>query len=310
MVTVKVLLTEDELRADFVRALTERQLPEKFFYWYPLAASAWLDLCRSKKYTNYARSMQLIQSCAKDVAAMLPLVNIEWISLGCGQGSKEPYFLQALQERGSCVAYFPLDSSMQLLEMACREGECINVPTIGIKADIEQPAHLNQLASNSKSTTRVLSLLGNSLGTRKPPGILTVLREIMTANDYLLVDGEIFSDKETLANYDNPDNRAFAVAPMRAIGLSAEHGELKFELVPNEPKPGFHYIKKHYIFKQKVDLQLPGTVLQFQPGEKIEMSPSYKYDKQSFLDLLVSEGFTVTKSAYSEDNRYVLCLTQ
>ena len=45
MLTTRVLLTEDRLVQDFVAALARRELPEKYFYWFPTSVRAWLNLC-------------------------------------------------------------------------------------------------------------------------------------------------------------------------------------------------------------------------------------------------------------------------
>ena len=47
---IEVLLTESEIAQEFADSMEARDLPEKFFYWFPLSVRAWLELVRDKKY--------------------------------------------------------------------------------------------------------------------------------------------------------------------------------------------------------------------------------------------------------------------
>ena len=41
---VEVVLTEADIVQEFVEAIEARDLPEKFFFWFPRSAVAWTDL--------------------------------------------------------------------------------------------------------------------------------------------------------------------------------------------------------------------------------------------------------------------------
>ena len=53
---IEVRLTEAAIAEDFLAALANRYLPERFFYWFPLSVRAWLSLCQDGPYRNYVRS--------------------------------------------------------------------------------------------------------------------------------------------------------------------------------------------------------------------------------------------------------------
>ena len=72
MLTTRVLLTEDRLVQDFVAALARRELPERYFYWFPTSVRAWLNLCGDGAYRNYVWSRALLEAHAADVASRLP----------------------------------------------------------------------------------------------------------------------------------------------------------------------------------------------------------------------------------------------
>src|SRR5437763_14277290 len=110
MIAIHVLLTENQLAAEFVTAFEARSLPEKFFYWLPLSVRAWLDLCSDGDYRNYVRSRSLIATSASYLAAIVPPGPLEVLSLGSGQGDKDAILLQALAS-GRSLRYTPVATS-------------------------------------------------------------------------------------------------------------------------------------------------------------------------------------------------------
>ena len=63
-------------------------------------------------------------------------------------------------------------------------------------------------------------MLGNTLGAFDPLSMPSQLAALMRPQDFLLLDGELFSQTETLTGYDNPINRQFAFGPLSSVGLS------------------------------------------------------------------------------------------
>ena len=45
MIQIDILLSEDQIAQEFMDALERHDLPEKFFYWFPLSIRAWINLC-------------------------------------------------------------------------------------------------------------------------------------------------------------------------------------------------------------------------------------------------------------------------
>jgi hypothetical protein len=72
--SMRVLLTEQEIAADFRRALAARFLDEKFFYWLPLSVAAWVELASAAQqdYRNASRALRLIETSAPEVARRWP----------------------------------------------------------------------------------------------------------------------------------------------------------------------------------------------------------------------------------------------
>ena len=120
MIQIDVLLSEDQIAQEFLDALARHELPEKFFYWFPLSIRAWINLCGDGAYRNYVRSHSVLQEHAADLVSMLPSGPIELISLGAGQGTKDFLIMKQLQNQGKYSNYRPVDASQGLLEIACK----------------------------------------------------------------------------------------------------------------------------------------------------------------------------------------------
>jgi uncharacterized SAM-dependent methyltransferase len=305
---VDTLLTEADLADEFVRAVTARQLPEKFFYWFPLSVTAWLALCQDGPYRNFVRSDGLVR-------ASLPLLlqhltktpRLEVISLGAGHGVKDLHVLGALAQAGKRVRYVPVDAGLSLLEMACARSVSVGIPHHGIKADLTNPKHLAALRARNETLPRLLLLLGNSLGAFDPPALLAGLRALMRDGDLLLVDGELGHDRDTLAGYDNPTNRAFALAPLQSIGLSDSDGRLVFEAMA-DLRPGLHRLGKSFELVRDVRITVAGLPVAFQAGERITMSHSGKYSRDGFAALLAEQCLTPVHEWLSDDGRFLMVL--
>jgi len=55
---IEVFLTEAEIAQEFTESIEARDLPEKFFYWFPRSVRAWLEMSQN--------SFSAIQSSAAD----------------------------------------------------------------------------------------------------------------------------------------------------------------------------------------------------------------------------------------------------
>lgn len=310
---VEVQLTEAAMAEAFLSALTNRFLPERFFYWSPLSVRAWLALCRDGPYRNFVRSDSLVRASVKPVVQALSSGPIEVISLGAGQGTKDLHLLTALlpplAKGHRAVTYVPVDASQTLLELACANALKAGVPCQGIKADLADPAHLAALAPRKDGPLRLWLLLGNTLGGFDPPDMLRQLRALLRNDDLLLVDGELHNDAGTKSGYDNELNRAFAMGPLRSIGVKDADGDLVFE--PRaDLAPGLHRLGKYFQTKVDMTVMVGGEPVTFKAGERIEMNHSGKYSRSAFFSLLDSCGLNPAGEWLSEDGRFLMVLAR
>jgi hypothetical protein len=298
---VSVLLTEQEIAAQFADSLARGYLGEQFFYWLPLSVEAWVALCRSPEYRNADRALTLLSRTAPRLAGLWREIDT-LCGLGCGEGSKDRVLLDALQR----PLYIGADFSQGLLELALACAAPAARAVQGFKLDVGSDQHLEALAAAVCQSGRsaVYTVLGNTLGAFDPDSFPARLRRLMRPGDRALFDGEIFAGDETLRGYDHPTNRRFAFAPLASLGLTGSDGELRFELRPGAN--GLHEVVKYFVPGRHLDLKVGSRELRLRPGEPLRMSSSLKYDEPAFFERVERGGFRVEFSDRSGDGRFLL----
>ena len=308
MIAIHSLVTENDLADEFVAAFHARRFAEKFFYWFPLSVRAWLALCSDGAYRNYVRSRSLIAQSADRLADFVQAGSLEVLSLGSGQGDKDLLIMNALSRHGVRVSYVPVDTSLALLELACQGAMGAGFPAQGIKADFTRPDHLAALAADPETPPRLVLLLGNTLGAFDPLAAARQLRALLRPHDSLIVDGEIYAAQHTVAGYDNPLNRRFAWAPLVAVGITEQDGEIVFEDRVDARLPGLHPLAKHFRATREVRAGLGGETLTLPAGERLDLNHSYKYDADSFVRILADAGLALRWRGTSDDARFLMVL--
>ena len=309
MIKINVLLSEDQIAQEFLAVLARHELPEKFFYWFPLSVRAWINLCSDGAYRNFVRSHSVLQNHAEDLVSRLPTGPLEVISLGSGQGTKDFLILEQLRKLGRTPYYRPVNSSQGLLELACLSAQDQKFDCHGLKADLSNSAHLNALKATSDDLPRLIMMLGNTLGAFDPLSMPSQLAALMRPQDFLLLDGELFSQTETLTGYDNPINRQFAFGPLSSVGLSEPRdGMLNFSTDRDDRQPGLYRIRKHFKVARDLTIMLAGETVQLLSGTHIEMSSSYKYDLETLVSLITTAGMQPLAQYTSVDKKFLTLL--
>jgi uncharacterized SAM-dependent methyltransferase len=201
-----------------------------------------------------------------------------------------------------------VDASQGLLELACQSALAAGFPAQGIKADVTRPDHLAALAAVPGTPPRLVMMLGNTLGAFDPPAAARALRNLLRPPDLLLVDGEVYSGGETVAGYDNPLNRRFAWAPLHAVGIGEDDGDLRFEVREDARLPGLYALAKFFEARRDVAARLGGETLTLPAGERVEMNHSYKYAADTFMRILADAGLAARWRGTSDDGRFLMVL--
>src|SRR5664279_629860 len=95
---VEVVLTEADIVQEFAEAMEARDLPEKFFFWFPRSAAEWSALASHPGlYGGLGQTwIELAANCrelAQDLGMKIPI-----ISIGAGDGARDRILMDALKK--------------------------------------------------------------------------------------------------------------------------------------------------------------------------------------------------------------------
>jgi len=302
---VEVVLTESDIAQEFAEAMEARDLPEKFFYWFPRSAGEWAALAASPElYGGLAETWKALAaeapSLARSFAGRLPV-----ISFGAGDGRRDCELIAAFQDTGCNCVYYPVDASQAMLEMACASADDHDVEAVGIKADISSPVHL-VYAADAAEPPRLLIMAGNTMGSFDPLAEIRYLAQCMKPEDRLIVDGEIFDDQQSMQRRDNPEVRRFLSSLLASVGIQDEDGEIRFNQKRDERHAGLHLITRYFRAERDLTATVGGQKIPLQRGERIGLNFTYLYMPEAFDWLLREQGgLEVVKRYESPDGRFV-----
>lgn len=305
---VEVVLTETDIAQEFAEAMEARDLPEKFFYWFPRSASEWAALAADQSL--YGGLEEIWTAIAADAPAIarefgrtLPV-----ISFGAGDGRRDCRLIAALKNSGAECVYYPVDASQALLEIACNSADDEDVEAVGIKADISSPVHL-LYAADAAEQPRLMIIAGNTMGSFDPLAEIRYLAQCMKSEDRLIVDGEIFDEVESMARRDNSAVRRFLQAMLASVGIADDDGEIGFTRKRDERHEGLFLITRYFQAKRDLTATVAGRQIPLQRGERIGLNFQYLYTPEAFAWLIRDQGGLDLRKAYpSPDGRFVTAL--
>ena len=302
---IEVFLTEAEIAQEFGESLEARDVPEKFFYWFPRSVRAWLDISQNSTAAGFRQCWENVSDGAQNLAAAADST-VSVISFGSGDGVKDRMLIKAMERAGRNVKYFPVDASQTLLELACSAAEDAEIETMGIKADISSPMHL-VLASDAAESPKTFLMAGNTLGGFDPLDQVRHLAECMHSSDRLIIDGEIFHDA-VLARSEEPAIRRFALAPLATVGVAEDDGELRFEHKRDDRHSGLHLVTRFFRAERDLTLGLPGEPT-LPRGERVFLNFRYAYTPEAFRWLLTKHaGLKILEEIVSADGHSILAV--
>jgi uncharacterized SAM-dependent methyltransferase len=284
---IEILLTEAEIAQEFKEAMEARDLPEKFFYWFPLSVRAWRELAGDGAFQGLQHTWDAVSSRAPEIvkhfAGAVPVV-----SYGAGDGARDRMLLQSLKRAGRDVHYFPVDASQALLETACAAAEDEEIEVLGIKADISSPMHL-VLAADAAESPKLFLMGGITLSGFDPLEQIKQIAQQLHEGDRLILDAELFHE-DSVAFAKDPRYLEFTFAPLSSIGVTEEDGEIKFETKRDERHAGLHMVTKRFHARRDLRITVSGAEIQVARGERIFMNFRYLFTPEAFRWLLEKKG--------------------
>lgn len=303
---VEVVLTESDIAQEFAEAIEARDLPEKFFYWFPRSAVEWGALAGDAKlYGGLAETWAAIAGDAATLARDFPSRRTPVISFGAGDGRRDCDLISALKDTGCECTYYPVDASQAMIEMACASADDVDIEAVGIKADISSPVHL-VYAADAAEPPRLLIMSGNTMGSFDPLAEVRYLAQCMKPEDRLIVDGEIYDETESMARRDNPAVRKFLYSMLASVGIAEDDGEIRFNHKCDERHEGLHLITRYFRAERDLTATVSGQQISLQRGERIGLNFQYIYTPGAFHWLLREQGGLEIVNRYeSPDGRFV-----
>jgi len=304
---VEVVLTEADIAQEFAEALEARDLPEKFFFWFPRSAAAWSALAADALYGGLDQTwIDMASNCTELARHFGP--RMPFISFGAGDGVHDRILMDAMKKKGVECLYYPVDASETMLEAACAGAEDEDIDAVGIKADISSPVHLIYCA-DAAEPPRLFVLSGNTMASFDPLAQIRYVAQCMKPEDRLIVDGEIFDAERTMARRDNPAVRKFILALLGSVGIRPEDGEIRFNLKQDDRHEGLRLITRY--FRAEMDLSVTGVgqTVSLQRGERIGLNFQYAYTPEAFRWLLREQGgLDVLREYPSPDGRFLTAI--
>src|ERR1019366_1217108 len=302
---VEVVLTEADIAQEFAEAIEARDLPEKFFFWFPRSAAEWAALTgHAELYGGLWETWKELAANAGALPEHFPR-RVPVISFGAGDGARDRMVMAALKNAGCECLYFPVDASQAMLELACAGADDEDIETVGIKADISSPIHL-VYAADAAEPPRLFILSGNTMGSFDPLAEIRYVAQCMKPEDRLIIDGEIHDAQQPLARRDNPAARKFLSTLLANVGIGEDDGEIRFNLKRDDRRDGLHLITRSFRAGRDLSATVAGQEISLQRGERIGMNFQYTYTREAFR-WLVSEhgGLQILEEHQSPDGRFV-----
>ncbi|MGA3242759.1 MAG: L-histidine N(alpha)-methyltransferase [Bryobacteraceae bacterium] len=305
---IEVVLSEADIAEEFVEAVEARDLPEKFFFWFPRSAAEWSAL------TGDAELYGGLNETWKDLRAEAPALarhfggRIPVISFGAGDGSRDRLLMTALKDAGAECLYFPVDASQCMLEMACAGAEDDDFEAVGIKGDISSPVHLIY-AADAAEPPRLFIISGNTMGSFDPLAEIRYIAQCMKPEDRLIVDGEIYDEAKSRPRRENPAARKFVGALLASVGIGKDDGEIRFNQKRDERHDGLHLFTRSFRAGRDLSATVAGQEIPLERGELIGMNFQYVYAPEAFRWLVAEHGgLEILKEYRSPDGRFLTAL--
>jgi uncharacterized SAM-dependent methyltransferase len=305
---VEVVLTEADIAQEFAEAVEARDLPEKFFFWFPRSAEEWAVLAADPElYGGIWSTWNQIAAESGELAAHFH-GHLPFISIGSGDGARDRVLLDAFKKSGTECFYFPVDASQTMLEAACAGADDEDIETVGIKADISSPVHL-VYAADAAEPPRLFVVSGNTLAAFDPLAEIRYLAQTMKPEDRLLVDGEIFDQHKTQARRDNPAVRRFIQALLGSVGIREDDGEVRINLKRDERHQGLHLTTRYFRAQTDLSATVVSREVPLERGERIGLNFQYAYTPEAFRWLLSEQGgLEIMREYPSPDGHFLTAL--
>ncbi|MBN2389953.1 MAG: L-histidine N(alpha)-methyltransferase [Anaerolineae bacterium] len=239
---------------------------------------------------------------------------IAFVSLGCGNAGPEKPLLHTAHAAGYPVAYFGVDSSRAMLDLAQRNLTAEPVPQTFVLADFTRSDFVEQWQTLMQTLTRphqrphqrphlpgfdvqLYTLLGGTFGNFEQDVIAKTLARIVPEGQYLYLD--VVPQYETETQNEQLRNRLIHLSQnlsrffenlLEKLGLDQTCGELVTEEVDEPATGALRYVVQFHVH-EALDFPCFGGIVRLMPGESIELMNVRAYKPTVLQQFLAQWGF-------------------
>ncbi len=229
----------DELRRAFQWG---GRVPAKFQFATAEGGGFWLRLCSSIEYRYYQRAVDQLSGEIPSLAGLVRDTagtgEVDLVSLGCGDGTKDNMIVQALASQlmgRERLYYYPVEISQTLLVEALRHisrpgSDRSRLRTKAVIGDFTNLAAL-QGVFNERARSKLFSILGNTLGSFDESEILRSLDAVMLPGDLVLIEANIGDPEESAELLTGDIAKAWSLSMLESVGIRSDPAELGCEFV-------------------------------------------------------------------------------
>jgi dimethylhistidine N-methyltransferase len=280
-----------DLIAGFSR--TPRTLPCKYFY-DARGAALFQKISELPEYYLTRAELQILDRYSGEIATALG-PEIELIGLGTGAGTKTRILLEKLE---APTAYIPVDISEKQLKQSTVLFRKI-FPTLEILpvcADYLEPIHLP--SPSRQAARKIVYFPGSTIGNFELSAARQFLRRVANhcrRGGGLLIGVDLQKDRNVLERAYNDSegvtaqfNLNLLARANRELGADFDLEHWRHYAVYNSAKGR---IEIYLISEIDQTVRVQDRQFDFRAGERIITEYSYKYTKESFIELVRSVGF-------------------
>ncbi|PYL79669.1 MAG: L-histidine N(alpha)-methyltransferase [Verrucomicrobia bacterium] len=284
---------------------TPRTLPCKYFY-DARGAALFQKISELPEYYLTRAELQILDRYCGDIARALG-PNIELIGLGTGAGTKTRILLEKLE---APAAYIPVDISKKQLERSTASFRKI-FPTLEILpvcADYLEPIRLPSPAR--QALRKIVYFPGSTIGNFEPDAARQFLQRVANhcrRGGGLLIGVDLQKDRHVLERAYNDSagvtaqfNLNLLARANRELGADFDLEQWQHYAVYNSTESR---IEIYLISEIDQTVRVQDRQFDFRAGERIATEYSYKYTKESVIELTREAGFDFSQM-WTDDARW------
>lgn len=304
-----------EMRQDVRRGLGSRpkELPPKYFY--DARGSRLFERITelSEYYLTRVERWILERLSPELVAETRPRVLVEF---GSGSAAKTRILLDAMEEAGLLRGFAPIDVSAAALRESAERllADYPRLRIVGQIGDFRRPRELP-----FEGEPRLVAFLGSTIGNLRPASAVDFLRGVggaMDAADAFLVGFDLVKDPGRLEAAYN--DRAGVTAAFNRNVLRVLNRELAaaFDLDAFVHRAFYDAerarIEMHLVSEREQTVRIGELEMEieFERGETIRTELSYKYTRDSALEMLSAAGFVPTRWRTDPDELFAVAVVR